>query len=244
MSMFGGRFGQVQRVQPFDFSERAGSPAVASFFNAVYGWMCAGLALTAVVAWWVSGHMDVVARVFTRGELIALFIAQFVLVVVISAATQRISASVATVLFLAYSALNGLTLAGIFMIYTSSSIAGAFIASAVTFGALSLWGMVTQRDLSVLGRFLFMALIGIIVASLVNLFLAHGAYYWLISYAGVALFAGLTAYDTQMLKQIAYATADNPALAARLSINGALRLYLDFLNLFLFLLQIMGDRRR
>jgi hypothetical protein len=104
--------------------------------------------------------------------------------------------------------------------------------------------MVTKRDLSVMGRVLFMALIGLIVASFLNFFLAHGAYYWIISYAGVVIFAGLTAYDTQRLQQIAYATAGNPAMAARLSISGALMLYLDFINLFILLLQIMGNRRR
>jgi hypothetical protein len=150
----------------------------------------------------------------------------------------------ATVLFLAYSALNGLTLSYIFLVYTLSSVAGAFIASAAMFGAMSLWGMVTKRDLSIMGRVLFMALIGLIVASLLNIFLAHGAYYWIISYAGVVIFAGLTAYDTQRLQQIGYATAGNAAMAARLSIVGALMLYLDFINLFLMLLQIMGNRRQ
>jgi FtsH-binding integral membrane protein len=244
MSMFGGQFGQQQRVNPLDYGAQAGSPALISFFNAVYGWMAAGLALTAVVAWWVSTRLDVLKQVFSVHGMIMLFIAQIVLVMVISAAIQRISATVATVLFLAYAALNGLTLSFIFLAYTNSSVAGAFVASAVMFGAMSLWGMVTQRDLSGLGRFLFMALIGLIVASLLNIFLAHGAYYWIISYVGVAIFAGLTAYDTQKLRQIGYATAGNPAMAARLSISGALMLYLDFLNLFLFLLQIMGNRRQ
>jgi hypothetical protein len=245
MSMFGGpSFGQNQRVNPLDYGVQAGSPALISFFNAVYGWMAAGLALTAVVAWWVSFHLDVVAQVFRPGTILFLFIAQIALVLVISAAVQRIGATLATLLFLAYSALNGLTMSYIFIIYTLSSVAGAFIASAAMFAALSLYGMVTKRDLSVMGRVLFMALIGLIVASFLNFFLAHGAYYWIISYAGVVIFAGLTAYDTQRLQQIAYATAGNPAMAARLSISGALMLYLDFINLFILLLQIMGNRRR
>jgi hypothetical protein len=244
MSMFGGQFGQNQRVNPLESSAQAGSPALISFFNAVYGWMAAGLALTAVVAWWVSLHRDVVEQVFSVHGMIMLFIAQIALVLVISAAVQRIGATMATVLFLAYSALNGLTLSYIFLVYTLSSVAGAFIASAAMFGAMSLWGMVTKRDLSIMGRVLFMALIGLIVASLLNIFLAHGAYYWIISYAGVVIFAGLTAYDTQRLQQIGYATAGNAAMAARLSIVGALMLYLDFINLFLMLLQIMGNRRQ
>jgi hypothetical protein len=244
MSMFGGQFGQNQRVNPLESSAQAGSPALISFFNAVYGWMAAGLALTAVVAWWVSLHREVVEQVFSVHGMIMLFIAQIALVLVISAAVQRIGATMATVLFLAYSALNGLTLSYIFLVYTLSSVAGAFIASAAMFGAMSLWGMVTKRDLSIMGRVLFMALIGLIVASLLNIFLAHGAYYWIISYAGVVIFAGLTAYDTQRLQQIGYATAGNAAMAARLSIVGALMLYLDFINLFLMLLQIMGNRRQ
>lgn len=244
MSMFGGGFGAGGRNQTFDYGTQAGSPVLISFFNAVYGWMCAGLALTAVVAWWVSTRFDIVRQVFSTHGMIMLFVAQIVLVMVISAAVQRINATVATVLFLAYAALNGLTLSFIFFAYTASSVAGAFIASAVMFGAMSLYGMVTHRDLSFMGRMLFMALIGLIVASFLNIFLAHGAYYWIISYVGVVIFAGLTAYDTQKLRQIGYATAANPAMAARLSINGALVLYLDFLNLFLFLLQIMGNRRQ
>jgi hypothetical protein len=244
MSMFGGQFGQNQRVNPLDYSAQAGSPALISFFNAVYGWMAAGLALTAVVAWWVSSHREVVEQVFSVHGMIMLFVAQIALVLVISSAVQRIGATMATLLFLAYSALNGLTLSYIFLVYTLSSVAGAFIASAAMFGAMSFWGMVTKRDLSVMGRVLFMALIGLIVASLLNIFLAHGAYYWIISYAGVVIFAGLTAYDTQRLQQIGYATAGNPAMAARLSIVGALMLYLDFINLFLMLLQIMGNRRQ
>jgi uncharacterized protein len=244
MSMFGGQFGQGQRIGPIDYGTQAGSPALISFFNAVYGWMAAGLALTAVVAWWVSQHFAVVQQVFSTKGMIILFIAQIALVVVISGAIQRISAAVATILFLAYAALMGLTLSYIFIIYTLSSVAGAFIASAAMFGAMSLWGMVTHRDLSVMGRMLFMALIGLIVASVINIFLANSAMYWLISYAGVVIFAGLTAYDTQRLQQIAYATAGDPAMAARLSISGALILYLDFINLFLLLLRIMGNRRQ
>jgi len=242
--MFGGQFGQSQRVEPFDYGTQAGSRALMSFFNAVYGWMAAGLALTAVVAWWVSAHMAVVQQVFSIHGMIILFIAQIALVIAISSAVQRINATVATIMFLAYSALMGLTLSYIFLVYTLASVSGAFIASAAMFGAMSLWGMVTQRDLSVMGRVLFMALIGLIVASVINIFLANSAMYWLISYAGVVIFAGLTAYDTQRLRQIGYATAGDPAMAARLSISGALILYLDFINLFLLLLRIMGNRRQ
>lgn len=240
-------FGQqpyYQRPMPLDYGTEAGSPAVASFFNAVYAWMCAGLALTAVIAYWVAGHPTILTQVLGGPVLIMLFIAQIVLVVVISAAVRRINAAVATGLFLLYAALNGLTLSGIFLVYTNATIAGAFIASATMFGVMSVYGMLTHADLSGLGKIAFMALIGLIVASVVNFFLASSGLAWLISYAGVAIFAVLTAYDTQKLRQFALSTANDQAFASRIAVSGALMLYLDFLNLFLFLLQIMGGNRR
>ncbi len=245
MSMFNpSPYGQRNQGYPLDYGAQAGSGVVVSFFNAVYAWMCAGLALTAVVAWWASTRPDVMAHVFRGPILIGLFLAQLVLVGVISAATRQLNASVATGLFLLYAALNGLTLSAIFIVYTASSVAGAFVASAAMFGVMSVIGMITKADLSGLGKILFMGLIGLIVASLVNVFLAHGAITWLLSYAGVVIFVGLTAYDTQKLKQLAVATAGDQAMASRFAVNGALTLYLDFLNLFLFLLQIMRQERR
>jgi len=226
-------------------NETAGSPAIAAFFNAVYGWMAAGLGLTALVAWLVANNIQ--ALTATHGPMIiGLFIAQIVLVMAISGAVNRISANVATIMFLVFSALNGVTLAGIFLVYAHVTLAGTFLVTAVTFGAMSIYGMVTQRDLTRFGSLLFMALIGIILASVVNLFLASSALYMAVTYLGVLLFVGLTAYDTQRLKGLAIGTANNQAMAARYSIVGALMLYLDFLNLFLFLLQILGsgDRRR
>jgi len=226
-------------------NEMAGSPAIASFFNAVYGWMAAGLGLTALVAWLASNNAQ--AMTATHGPMIiVLFIAQIVLVMAISGAVNRISANVATLMFLVFSALNGVTLAGIFLVYAHVTLAGTFLVTAVTFGAMSVYGMVTQRDLTRFGNLLFMALIGIILASVVNWFLASSALYMAVTYLGVLLFVGLTAYDTQRLKGLAAGTANNSAMAARYSIVGALMLYLDFLNLFLFLLQILGsgDRRR
>lgn len=217
--------------------------AVVAFFNVVYAWMAAGLGLTAVVAWWLSTRPDLMEQVFRLPVLIGLFIAQIALVVVISAAVNRLSATVATILFLLYSALSGLTLAGIFLAYTQASLAGTFAVTAGTFGAMSVYGMVTKRDLTRLGSLLFMALIGLIIASVVNIFLRSSVFYWIITYAGVLIFVGLTAYDTQRLKAVAQATAHDPRMAARYAVNGALRLYLDFINLFLLLLRVMGDRR-
>jgi uncharacterized protein len=237
------QYGYQQGSGPLEYQSRAVSTTVSAFFNAVYGWMAAGLALTAAVAWWVSTHPAVMAQVFRGPALIILVIAQLGLVVAISAAIRKINATVATGMFLLYSALNGLTLSVIFVVYTHASIAAAFVVTAGMFGAMSLYGFVTKTDLSRFGAILFMALIGLVIASIVNIFWANSTLYWIITYAGVLIFVGLTAYDTQKLKMIAAQTADDPKLAARLSVYGALNLYLDFINLFLFMLRIMGNRR-
>jgi uncharacterized protein len=228
---------------PMDYSDaQATSQAVGRFFNSVYAWMCAGLAVTALVAWYVATNTQILLHI-GGGGLIGLFVVELLLVGVISAAVQRINAAMATVLFLVYAALNGITLSGIFLVYAQASLASAFAISAGMFGAMSLYGFVTGRDLSGWGQFLFMALIGLVIATIVSMFFHNSAFNTLVNYVGVFIFVGLTAYDTQMLKRIAVATAGNGALAARLSVSGALSLYLDFLNLFLFLLRIMGDRK-
>jgi FtsH-binding integral membrane protein len=206
--------------------------------------MAVGLAVTASVAWLTFTHRDSLHAVFTGGAIIFIVIAQLVLVMVISAAVQKISAAVATALFVLYAALNGVLFSSIFLVYTKTSIASTFIACAAMFAVMSLYGMFTKSNLATMGKILFMALIGLIIASIVNFFMASSALYWVISYAGVIIFCGLTAYDTQRLTQIAIATQGDAAFAARLSVNGALTLYLDFINLFLFLLRFMGAGRR
>ena len=226
-------------------SEGAGSAVLTRFFNSVYAWMSAGLALTAVVAWWVSTQPELVQT--TLGPMRFVFlIAELGLVFGISAGMNRLSPAVATALFMLFAALNGLTLSVIFLVYAHSTLASTFFITAGTFGITSLYGMVTKRDLTRLGSLLFMALIGIVLASLVNFFVQSTALQWIISYVGVILFIGLTAYDTQRLKAMAMQTQSDSTAAARASVYGALILYLDFLNLFLFLLQIFGggDRRR
>ena len=224
------------------YESRADAGAVARFFNAVYAWMAAGLALTAVVAWWVSTRPDVMAQVFRGPVLIGLVVAQLALVWTVSAATRKLGAGAATALFLLYSALNGLTLSVLFIAYAHATLASAFVISAGMFGAMSVFGFVTKRDLSGLGSLLFMALIGLILASVVSLFWRNSMLTTIINYAGVLIFVGLTAYDTQRLKEVAVATAGDAAAAARYSVNGALTLYLDFINLFLFLVRILGRR--
>ncbi len=232
------------RADELGYESRVGTSTVARFFNAVFAWMAAGLALTAVVAWWVSTRPDLMQTIFRGPVILLLLIAELALVFTISAAINKIGAGAATALFLLYSALNGLTLSAIFVVYAHATLAGAFIVTAGMFGAMSLWGFITRTDLSRMGSILFMALIGLILASIVNIFFASSALYWIITYAGVAIFCGLTAYDTQRLRMIAVQTQGDPALAARLSVNGALMLYLDFLNLFLFILRIMGGSNR
>jgi FtsH-binding integral membrane protein len=242
MSRYPGPFNQMGAA-PLDYESRLSAGTLATFFNAVYAWMATGLALTAVVAWVVSQNLEWVRQIFHPGVILILFLAELGLVVAISGAINRISASTATGLFLLYSALNGLTLSIIFLAYTHASIASTFFVTAGAFGATSVYGFVTKRDLTSLGSLLFMALIGLILASVVNIFFMNPALYWAISYAGVIIFVGLTAYDTQKLKNIAAQTEGNPELSNRMAIAGSLSLYLDFINLFLFLLRILGKRR-
>ena len=218
---------------------------VRSFINSVYAWMFGGLLLTAFASAWVITSPAMQQLIFgNRFMIFGLIIVELGLVFAMSAGLRRFSPATAASMFLVYSLLNGLTLSVVLLAYTQSSVVQAFITAAGMFGAMSVYGMLTHTDLSRMGSILFMALIGLVIASVVNMFWANSALYWIITYAGVLIFVGLTAYDTQKLKYIATATANDPRAAARLSVNGALSLYLDFLNLFLMLLRIMGGNRR
>ncbi|OCA54455.1 Bax inhibitor-1/YccA family protein [Photorhabdus namnaonensis] len=224
--------------------QQAGT-GLQTYMAQVYGWMTCGLLLTAFVAWYVSQNQDLVEYIFSNSILFyGLIIAQFGLVFVLSGMINRMGASLATGLFMLYSALTGLTLSSIFVAYTIGSIASTFVVTAGMFGALSFYGYTTKRSLSGLGSFLFMGLIGIILASLINLWLKSEALTWAITYIGVVIFAGLTAYDTQKLKEMGEDLDVNDKENLRkFSIVGALTLYLDFINMFLMLLRIFGDRR-
>jgi uncharacterized protein len=216
----------------------------SSIINQVYAWMTAGLLVTGAVAAYTAQSALLLQLIFGNPFGIwVLFIAQIAMVIGLSAGISRLAPTVATALFIGYAALNGLTMASIFLVYTRASIASTFFITAATFALMSFYGYVTRRDLTRMGSLLFMALIGLILASLVNFFLKSAALYWIITYAGVLIFVGLTAYDTQRLKMIAIQTAHDPRMAARYAVNGALTLYLDFINLFLLLLRIMGNRR-
>src|SRR5215470_9011150 len=206
----------------------------------IYNHMAAGVGLTAVIAW--------LTYLFTGPELLqsplmwVFILAPLVLVFFISARINTLSVSAARSLFFVYAALVGVSLSILFHIYTNSSITRVFFITAATFGALSLFGYTTRRDLSGFGTFLFMGLIGIIVASVINLFLRSTGLDWLISIIGVGVFAGLTAYDTQRIKSM-YDSADDEISAGRKSVLAALSLYLNFINLFMMLLRLAGGRR-
>lgn len=229
------------------YLEKTGVQSVAAIYmRHVYQWMTVGLALTAAVAYGVAGTPAI--REVILGNtmaLIVLVIAQFALVIALSAAIHKLSSGAATGLFLLYSALTGAMLSSIFVVYPVASIGLAFLTTAGTFAAMSVYGSVTKRDLTSFGNFLFMGLIGIIIAMVVNIFLQSGMMNFIICCLGVLIFTGLTAYDTQKLRQFgADAPLDDPAAIRRGAILGALTLYLDFINIFLMLLQLFGGSNR
>jgi uncharacterized protein len=214
---------------------------VRSFVRSVYAWMFGGLLLTALAAVWVVSSPAMQQLVFRSPLRWILLIAEFGLVLVLSAALTRLSAAAAASMFLVFSLLNGLTLSVIVFAYTQATIVQAFVSAAAMFGAMSIYGMVTKRDLTSWGSFFFMGLIGLVIASIVNIFLHSSALGFMVSVFGVFIFVGLTAWDTQKLKS--YATVTGP-MQENLAIIGALALYLDFINLFLMLLRLFGGGRR
>jgi FtsH-binding integral membrane protein len=218
--------------------------AQGDFIRRVFNWMGLGLALTALVALYTTSNPRLLSLIFGNSLVFfGLIIGELALVVVLSAAINRLQASTATLLFFLYSALNGLTLSIIFLAYTRASITSTFFVTAGTFGVTSFYGYTTKRDLTSWGSFFFMGLIGIIIASVVNIFLGSPMIYWVVTYAGVLIFVGLAAYDTQKLKEMALAGFADEETARKSTVMGALALYLDFINLFLMLLRIFGSRR-
>jgi len=215
---------------------------VTAFLRAVYGWMCLGLAITAVVAYEVAGSPAFLTRlVRTPGLFIVLILAELGLVFYLSARAARMAANTAMLLFVLYAALNGVTLSFVLLAYTGESVANAFVVTAGMFGAMALFGSTTRRSLAGFGQFLFMGLVGIVLASLVGLFWHNDALQFVISVGGVIVFTGLAAWDAQRLKQMALAVPEGQV--GSMAIVGALALYLDFINLFLSLLRLFGNRR-
>jgi len=214
------------------------------FMTKVYGWMSLALAITSVTSTLVASSDFLLALVFSnRFTFYGLLIAEVVLVLYISRNLMNLTSGTAALLFLFYAFLNGVTLSVIFLAYTSASIASTFLITGGTFGAMSLYGYFTKKDLSSWGNILLMALIGLIIASVVNLFFYNDMIYWICSGAGVLIFVGLTAYDTQKIKAIGLTQEEGSEEEKKTSLLGALSLYLDFINLFLYLLRFFGNRR-
>jgi FtsH-binding integral membrane protein len=219
---------------------------VNDYVRSVYNWMFIGLALTGFVAFYVSSNEAILRLVFGNSFIFfGLILAELAMVFAIAGMVNRMSATTATALFIIYSILNGVVLSFIFLAYTRASIFSTFFICAATFLACSIYGWITKRDLTSLGGFLLMGLIGIIIASVVNWFIRSSAMSMIVSYIGVFVFVGLTAYDTQKIKNMALAQPAglDGAVIRKGAILGALSLYLDFINLFLMLLRIFGQSR-
>jgi uncharacterized protein len=226
----------------------AGGPQVGvdvglrDYMLRIYNYMASGLALTGVVAYLFAQYLQANPALARSPVMFLLMLAPLGLVMWLSFGIERMQASTAQALFWVYAGVMGLSLASVFLVFTGESIARVFFITAGTFGAMSLYGYTTQRDLTQWGSFLFMGLIGIILAGLVNIFLQSSALQFAISVIGVVVFVGLTAYDTQQIKE-SYFAYDDGQIAGKKAIMGALRLYLDFINLFMMLLQLFGTRR-
>ena len=214
----------------------------SALMSKVYLWMTLALLTTGLTAYYVASNESILYSIFNKAGIpIALFVAELVLVMILSVRIMKMSFATAGIIFTLYSILNGVTFSLIFAVYTMESIASTFFITAGTFGAMSLVGLFTKKNLSTMGRFLFMALIGLIIATIVNIFVASTAFGWALTYAGVLIFCGLTAYDTQKMKEILMnMEGDNNML--KIALMCSLSLYLDFINLFLYLLRIFGDR--
>ena len=231
-------FGMTTREQ-----ELSMSAAFPILMRKVYVWMTLALVITGVTAYGVATSPGLMMAIATNKLLFwGLIIAEFGLVVAISAAINKLSLTTATLLFVLYSVINGATLSFIFAIYTMSSIASVFFITAGTFAVMAVIGYTTKKDLTSMGKILFMALIGIIIATIVNIFLKSTGLQMVVSYLGVLIFVGLTAYDSQKIKQMLLMAPDAGEGAQKIALLGALSLYLDFVNLFIYLLRIFGRR--
>lgn len=227
-----------------DFSVRSHSNTLASCMAKVYWWMTFALAVSGLAAYIVGTSKGLQRVFFNPPVMIALMVVELVLVIGVGMGIRKLSAATATALFVLYATVNGITLSCIFMVYTKTSIIQVFGITAATFAAMAVVGSATKRDLSNLGGFFSMALLGLIIASVVNLFWRNDTLYWVCSYVGVLLFVGLTAYDANRVKQMLLAVdPEDSEAVGRIAVIGALQLYLDFVNLLLYLLRIFGRRR-
>ena len=217
--------------------------AVPALIRKVYTWMALALAITGVTAYGVAISPNLINLIFgSKMVFFGLIIAELAMVMILTARLNRLSLTSATMMFIGYSVLNGVTLSSIFLVYTMSSIATTFFICAATFGVMSAYGAMTKTDLSSMGKLLFMGLIGLIIATLVNVFVGNSMLDLIISYVGVLVFVGLTAWDTQKIKMMLADADYMDESTQKLALIGALSLYLDFVNLFLYLLRIFGKR--
>lgn len=225
--------------RPIEMSE-----AFPALMRKVYVWMSLALLITGMTAYYVATNQVIMNAILTsRVLLYGLFAVELALVIIVSAAINRLSVLTATLMFLLYSVLNGATLSVIFFVYQLSSIATVFFITAGTFGTMALIGYTTKKDLSSIGRILTMSLIGLVIATLVNIFIKSDGLTMILSYIGVLVFVGLTAWDSQKIKQMLLQATDVNEVTKKIALLGALTLYLDFVNLFLYLLRIFGRRR-
>lgn len=234
-------------VQDLEKIIRGKESALSAIFPAlmrkVYVWMTMALAITGICAYGVATSPNIMQMIYGNSMTIwVLFIVELGLVFYTTARIQKLSLTTATTLFIIYSALNGVTLSGIFIVYSMTSIAKVFFITAGTFAAMALYGYFTKTDLSKIGNILFMALIGLIIATVVNLFLKSAMFDLILCYIGVGIFVGLTAWDSQKIKHMLAMQVDMSESAQKIALMGALSLYLDFINLFLYLLRIFGNR--
>lgn len=239
-------YSQSVSSAPVTSMAQAKSQASTVFLAKVFNWMAIGLALTGITAFLTVNSQAMLHMIFgNKMVFYGLMFGELGMVIYLSARIQKISAQMATGLFLTYSVLNGVTLSAILLMYTMTSIAATFFVTAGMFGSMAVYGFVTKKDLSGMGSFMFMGLVGMIIASVVNIFLGSSMMSWMISGIGVIVFTGLTAYDVQKITQMGAMGIMNQGEAAirKTAIMGALSLYLDFINLFLSLLQFMGNRR-
>ena len=217
--------------------------AFPALMRKVYLWMTMAMVITGLTAYLVATNINIISFIYSNQAVMwGLIIAELAIVIGVTAAINKLSLPVATLLFVLYSVINGALLSSIFLIYTMSSIATVFFITAATFGAMSLFGYFTKQDLTSWGKILMMALIGLIIATGVNLFVKSSGLEMIVSYVGVLIFVGLTAYDTQKIKQMCLQAPDAGESMQKLALLGALSLYLDFINLFIYLLRIFGRR--
>lgn len=231
----------AESLRGSDFSMSTAFPAL---MRKVFVWMALALAITGITAYGVASTPALIMAVFTNKALFwGLIIAEFVLVFAVSGAINRLSLATATLLFVLYSVVNGATLSFIFLAYSAAAIVKTFLITAGTFGAMALVGYTTKTDLTSLGKLLFMALLGIVIATVVNMFVGSAGFDLILSYIGVLVFVGLTAYDTQKIKQMCQEAPDAGESMQKMALLGALSLYLDFVNLFLYLLRLFGNNK-